>query len=73
MSEMIERVAFALEKLQMDAGDYAGLSYVDLAKAAIGAMKGPTDAMMAAGRPIDIRALRGVDSIYNAMIEEALK
>lgn len=80
MSEMIERVAQALEKLQMDAGDYAGIAYVDLARAAIEAMQLPTKEMEEAGFQAgsigdggDHWEYADPASTYMAMISEALK
>jgi len=45
----------------------------DAARAVLLILRDPTDTMLAAGRIIDIRALRTVGSIFSAMIDEALK
>lgn len=83
-SEMVERVAKAI-----DPDAFEGCSHgskgpclmcaedVDLAlyraRAAIEAMREPTEAMGGAGREIDNYVLRTVESVWQAMIDEALK
>lgn len=46
---MVQRVADALEKVQREAGPYAGVAYTDLARAAIEAMMEPSEEMIEAG------------------------
>lgn len=74
MSEMIERVARALAKL---ADNDNWNEFVPDARAAIEAMREPTDAMMAAvdcaGEKADWLSGRAWTAAWQAMIDEALK
>lgn len=79
--EMIERVAVALsvadgfhpEATSNDGEDQpAWTLYVAMAKAAIEAMKVPTDEMVAAGEE-NINGTEDVSYVFTAMIEAALK
>lgn len=76
---MVERVARAM---QADAGHPADELYWStpwtgavvwrsLATAAINAMREPTEAMVEAGKIVDIKALRGAANIWQAMIDAA--
>ena len=89
MSEMIERVALAMwqrreltnpgftrrmtpDDIDRATGAWAGM--VDLAHAAIEAMREPTDAMLVAGRDAAFeRTSLGQLHAHRAMIDEALK
>jgi len=75
MTEMIERVARAIHSAEVedegdpwnDLGDYVQGEYRTLARAAIAAMREPTEAML--GPPWNYGRLE----IWQAMIDEALK
>lgn len=70
MSEMSERIAKALRgswpSLPVEAGDM-------LARAALEAMREPTEAMITAGDKAGILGTRGSWAVWKAMIDEALK
>lgn len=84
MNEMIERVAKALEKFQLDDGSPCCLYSADIrreiARAVIAAMREPTEAMNKTGldefagydRRFDVED-KAVNKIWQAMIEGALK
>lgn len=73
---MIERVARAIETVPVMAGTYSmsGEDAVALARAAIEAMRTPTDAMIEAGYDAADDAIThpGAESVFEAMIDAAL-
>lgn len=84
MSEMIERVARALCKAdgcdpdhespdQIDAGIKLWTRYVRDARAAIEAMREPTEAMSEAVKPLGLCRTEDAAEIYRAMIDAALR
>lgn len=78
MNPMVERVARALCRTSTQAEDM-WLAYVHPARAALAAMREPTEAMLAAGHDqrsdpkTGLSTLCGIDEIYTAMIDAALK
>ena len=70
MSEMIERVAKAIE--DADANGFSKLPYWACARAAIEAMREPTEAMADAGTT-ETNSEEDAIECWNAMIAEALK
>lgn len=74
MSEMLDKIRKELhERGGYDTPWETCSQCEDAARAILIILRAPDKNMMAAGRPIDIMALRGVDSIYTAMIDAALK
>jgi hypothetical protein len=81
MSEMVERVAKAIEKgiADLDLRGPGSLDYPSVARVVMEAMREPTDAMAKAGsntideKMPDAKALRQVLYIWADMIDEALK
>jgi hypothetical protein len=75
MSEMVERVASAVSEAMMDC---SGIEYREeepriVARAAIKAMRVPTQAMFEAGQAGDNWSQMDARLIWRAMIDEALR
>lgn len=74
MSEMVERVATAMARAAKDNWDIPPQSeqtWRELARAAIEAMREPTEAMLSAGEPWS--ESNGLWRSWGAMIDEALE
>jgi hypothetical protein len=75
MSEMVERVAKAIAKCAPaidQRAPYAKIMMLEAAKAAIKAMREPTEAMIEAGQEGELGRAESVEMIYTAMIDAAL-